>query len=532
MSVPTHAGDVHEPRVALPASSGQQRLWFFDQLAPGTPLHNVHLGTELRGPLVPEALGSALEAVVRRHEALRTTLRAMDGVPRQVVVDDLSIPTTLHDLTHLVGQVAEEPADGAHAAHGARGAQSEIAARAAAHAATVFDLARGPLLRSDLLRLGPAHHVWLLTLHHVVCDGRSATLLFEEMSEVYRATVEERPHRLPPLPLQYADYAVWQQETRDRGGFEPAVASWRRRLEDAPGLLPLPTDRPRPPAASFAGALVSTGLTAVEDAAVRTLAHAAQVTRFQVVLAALAVVLHRMSGTEDILVGTAVDGRNRVELESLVGFFSNTVPLRVRVPTWTGFAALLGHVRDVVLDAQSHADVPFELLVRELRPQRHTRHHPVFQVLLDVQHCRADALRLSDVTSRDLRLLDRRTALVDLGVSIVDGQDGTRSSVSTPRTCSTGPRSRGCSTPAGPSCSPPSPSPTVRWRSCRWCTPRWPGASSPTPPPPIPPAARPPDRSGPGSPGSPTAFPRRRPSSTGRRGRRTTTGAWWRGPRC
>ncbi|MEV0728031.1 amino acid adenylation domain-containing protein [Polymorphospora sp. NPDC050346] len=395
------------PVEALPASSGQERLWFFDQLEPGNPLYNVHFAVRLRGPLRPDALAAAVQTVVDRHEALRTTLRAVDGQPRQVITASVEVPTRVTDLTSVPATDRAGTASG----------------RAAEHARTAFDLATGPLLRSDLLRFADDDHAWLLTLHHAVCDGWSAEVLFGEVSEAYLAAVQHRPADLPDLPLQYADFALWQRDVLADGGLADQLDHWRQRLDGAAPLLDLPTDHPRPATQSYAGALLEAVVPDDLAGAVRDLARRERATPFMTLLAAFAVVLHRHTGVDDLVVGTAVGGRGRVELERLVGFFTNTVALRVDLRGEPTFRDLLARTRTVVADAQSHADLPFEQVVQALRPDREPSYHPVFQVMFDVQPGGLGALRLPGVRATDVPVLDRRISLFDFSVSVVDGDE-------------------------------------------------------------------------------------------------------------
>ncbi|MER7169001.1 amino acid adenylation domain-containing protein [Micromonospora sp. NPDC000207] len=399
------APDGDESVVALPASPGQERLWFADQLEPGNPLYNVHFAVRLRGPLRTGPLATAVQTVVDRHEALRTTLRAVDGRPHQVIAAHLPVPTAVHDLTATAWQDRDDTATD----------------RAATHARTVFDLATGPLLRSDLLRFAADDHVWLLTLHHAVFDGWSAPLFFGEVAEAYAAVSQDRPALLPDLPLQYADYALWQREVLATGGLTDQLDHWRGVLDGAAPLLPLPTDRPRPGVRRHTGALVETVVPAEVARSLRELARRERVTPFMTLLAAFAVVLHRHTGVDDLVVGTAVGGRERVELEQLIGFFTNTVALRLDLGDDPTFTDLLARVRDVVLDAHAHARLPFEQVVQAVRPDREPSYHPVFQVMFDVQPGGLDALRLPGVTATDVPVTDRRISLFDLSLSVVDG---------------------------------------------------------------------------------------------------------------
>jgi amino acid adenylation domain-containing protein len=393
--------------VALPASPGQERLWFAEQLGTGDPLYNVHFAVRLRGELRPDALAGALQAVVDRHEVLRTTLRAVDGRPRQIVAESAEVPTVVHDLSAV-------PA-------GERDAQ--VAARAAGHARTTLPLGTGPMVRSDLLRLADDEHVWLLTLHHAVCDGWSVAVLFREVSQVYLATVQRRPPQLADLALQYADFALWQRDVLATGGMDDRLTYWRDRLAGAPPLTAPPSDHPRPTTQQHAGALVQAVVPAALSDAVRGLARRHRVTPFMTLLAAFAVVVHRHTAADDLVLGTAVGGRDRVELEQLIGFFTNTVALRLDLTGDPSFTALLARTRDVVADAQSHADLPFEQVVQAVRPDREPSYHPVFQVMFDVQPGGLDALRLPGVTATAIDVLDRRISLFDLSVSVIEGPE-------------------------------------------------------------------------------------------------------------
>jgi amino acid adenylation domain-containing protein len=396
-----------EEVVALPASFGQERLWFVDQLDHGEPLYNVHFAVRMRGPLSADALAAAVQLVVDRHEALRTTLRAVDGRPRQVIAPRVVVATPVTDLTAVA--VAD------------RGATA--VARAAEHAGTRFDLATGPLLSSELLRFADDDHAWLFTLHHVVCDGWSAELLFGEVSEAYQANVQQRAPALPELPLQYADFALWQRDEFAHGDLDGQLDHWRARLSGAQPLLALPTDHPRPSSQSHAGALVEVSVPEDVARALRALARRERATSFMALLAAFAVVLYRHTGTDDLVIGTAVGGRRRVELERLIGLFTNTVALRVDLAGNPSFRTLLARAREVVVDAQSHADVPFDQLVQAMRPDRDPSYHPVFQVMFDVQPGGTGMLRLPGVDCTDIRVLDRRISLFDFSVSVVDGPE-------------------------------------------------------------------------------------------------------------
>ena len=392
---------------AVPASFGQQRLWFFDQLTArqaGDPLYNVHSGHVLRGPLDHAVLERALNTVVERHEVLRTTLRSVDGVPMQVIAPRLWVPTTVTDLGHV-------PADERHA---------EALRRGAEQAREPFDLATGPLLRSELLRFSQTDHVWLLTLHHAVCDAWSVGVLLREVTASYRGRT------LDPLPLQYADFAVWQRGLVDGPRWRGDLDHWTRHLDGAPALLELPTDRPRPATQSFRGDLAELVLPAALRDRVATFARAERTTPFSALLTAFDILLHRYTGATDLVVGTAAAGRGRVELDGLIGLFANTLALRSTVDGRLGFRDLLRGVSEAVRDGQSHGDLPFERVVEVLAPDRQPSFNPVFQVMLDVQPGGSSALDLPGVVAEPLPVRDRRISLFDLSVSVADEPDGLR----------------------------------------------------------------------------------------------------------
>jgi acyl carrier protein len=352
----------------LPLSFAQQRLWLIDQLAPGSPVYNQPAAIRCRGRLVIPALALALEQVIRRHETLRTVIVAGGGDPTQEIAQEASVALPLIDLSNL-----------------RTGAQEIEAYRLAAdEAARPFDLASGPLLRVCLARLTEAEHLFLFNLHHVVSDGWSIDIFVREVGALYRAGVAGEPADLPALPVQYADYAVWQRRWL-RGDVEQAESAyWRRRLAGLPPVLDLPTDRPRPPMQRFRGARRQRRLGAGTIDALHRLGRAEGATSFMVFLGSLMVLLARSARRTDIAVGAPVAGRNRLEIEPLIGFFVNTLVLRAAVEDFP-FRTLLSRVRQGLLEAYEHQDLPFEKLVEELRPQRSAAYTPVFQVMFVLQ---------------------------------------------------------------------------------------------------------------------------------------------------
>jgi amino acid adenylation domain-containing protein len=364
---------------SFPLSYAQQRLWFLDQLEPGSAAYHIPAAVRFSGPLDERALARALAAVVRRHEALRTTFGGDGGLPAQRIAPPAPLPLPVIDL----------------AAWRCPPAVREAAARtiAGAELRRPFDLAAGPPLRALLLRLGPEDRILVLTVHHIVSDGWSMSILVRETSALYAmfaagaagsttaAGAAAAPTGLPALQVQYADYAAAEREWLDAAVLAPQLAYWRQRLDGLDGPLELPADRPRPQTQSFEGAHLQVALPASALAALRSLAQREGATVFTVLLAALMVLLGRYSGRRDLTVGTPVANRDRPEIEPLIGLFVNTLVLRGNLAGDPPFRQLLAELRESVLEDFANRDVPFERLVEELQPQRDLAHSPLFQVL-------------------------------------------------------------------------------------------------------------------------------------------------------
>jgi amino acid adenylation domain-containing protein len=356
---------------APPLSFAQERLWFLDQLEPGSAFYNLPFALRLRGALDVDALERSLGEIVRRHDALRTVFRERDGTPVQVVVPFGGFGLTRKDLAHLPGEarVAE--------------VERELVAESTERP---FDLAAGPLFRASLLRLGAEEHVLLLAQHHIVSDGWSMGVLYRELEALYAAYREGGESPLPELAVQYADYAVWQREQLEGEALERQLSYWRERLSGAPELLELPTDRPRPPVQTYRGATVPVELSPELLERLQALGRGEGATLYMTLLSALQVLLSKYSGSEDIVVGTPIAGRTRKEVEALIGFFVNTLVLRTDLSGDPSFRELLGRVREATLGAYEHQEVPFEKLVAELQPERSLSHAPLFQVMLTLQN--------------------------------------------------------------------------------------------------------------------------------------------------
>ncbi|RKI51412.1 amino acid adenylation domain-containing protein, partial [Corallococcus sp. AB049A] len=396
----------------LPPSFAQQRLWFIDQLEPGSPLYNVPLAVRLEGALDVAVLQRALDALVQRHEALRTTFTAHEGTPVQVVHPPSAMPLEVEDLRGLEAGEREE----------------EARRRVMAQGLRSFDLARGPLVRAQLVRLAEQDHLLALTMHHAISDGWSLGVLVREIGALYAAFVMGRPSPLPELPLQYADYAAWQRGWLQGDALDREVAFWKGRLEGAPAALELPTDRPRPAVRGNAGAMHFFQWPPELTQRLRALAQREGASLYMVLLAGWQVLLSRYSGQTDICVGSPIAGRTRAELEGLIGFFVNTLVLRARVEGETSFRELLKQVRGTVLEAYEHQDVPFEKLVEALQPDRSLSHTPLFQTLLALQNVPQGDLGLPGMSLKPL-MMESRTAKFDVSVFFVEEGEGLRGSV-------------------------------------------------------------------------------------------------------
>ena len=388
----------------LPLSFAQERLWFIDRMEPGSSAYNIPISVRLIGRLELGVLRASLDEIVRRHEVLRTVLASRGDQVVQVIQPVTPLPLPLIDLSALR---AEE--------------RSREASRwSAAEALRPFDLASGPLIRAELLRLAPEQHIGQLTLHHIATDGWSTGLLIRELAALYRAYAANQPSPLVELPVQYADFARWQRQWLEGEEMRSQLAYWRAQLSGAPPVLELPTDRPRPAVRTFHGATEELYLTRELSDGLIGLSRREGTTLFMTLLAAYQVLLSRYSGQRDISVGTPVAGRNYLEIEDLIGFFINTLVLRGDLSGDPSFQELLGRVREVVLDAQAHQNLPFEKVVEELEPERSLSHTPLFQVWFALQNVPREVLELPDLEIRT-EAIAGETSKFDLNLSLGGG---------------------------------------------------------------------------------------------------------------
>ncbi|HLM54816.1 MAG TPA: amino acid adenylation domain-containing protein [Pyrinomonadaceae bacterium] len=390
-----------------PLSFAQQRLWFLQQLEPESPAYNLPSVLRLTDALDTDALGRSLGELVRRHETLRTTFDIVGGQPRQLIADARPVRLPIVDLTRLPPGEREAAAQ--------RLVEEEIR--------RPFDLARGPLLRASLLRLGEREHTLLLVMHHIVSDGWSMGVLVRELSTLYAAFKQGTQPELPELPVQYADYAVWQREYLTGEVLEEQLRYWREQLGGELPVLELPADRPRPAVRSYRGAEVPLGVDERVTEGLRALAREGGATLFMVLLAAFDVLLYRYTGRTDVVVGTPVAGRTRAEVEHLIGFFVNTLALRTKLDGRVSFRELLRRVRETTVGAFAHQELPFERVVEELRPERNTSHAPLFQVMLALQNASSEELELTGVGVEELEV-ETGAAKLDVRLSALEMPDG------------------------------------------------------------------------------------------------------------
>jgi len=371
-----------------PLSFSQERMWFLDQLDPGTPVYNLFNLVEVKGPLSIPILGRCLDELVRRHEALRTVFVAEEGKPLQRILPPAPFPLPVVDLSGLPAAPATLR-------------QAEMARLEAADHNRPFDLAAGPLFRATLLVAGPREHAGLFNMHHVVGDGWSWIVLVREIAALYTAFAGDHPSPLPELPLQYADFAAWQRERLQHA--EDELGYWRAQLGGAPPPVHLPTDWPRSASGGFVSGGRSRLLPAALAADLKALADRQGVTLFMLLFAGFATLLYRYTGEEDVLVGVPIANRTRREIEGLIGFFVNTLVLRARLAGDLGFDALLARVREVASGAYTHQDLPLETVLQAMSPDRALGPAPPFSVMFQVQNLPEPQLEFAGLTLRASR---------------------------------------------------------------------------------------------------------------------------------
>ena len=388
------------PDNPAPLSFAQQRLWFLQQLDPESHLYNIHLPIKIEGDLRVAALEQSINEIVRRHEALRTTFRQVGKEPMQWVRPPLHVELVPIEIS----------GDG------------EVAEWIKKESQFIFNLSSGPLFRASLLRLSMNEYILLLTMHHIVSDGWSMGILLRELCALYAADNKE-PAALPDLPVQYADFAVWQQLELRESSLADHLDYWKEQLAGIPAVLELPTDRPHPANRNFRGAGISFLVSSELTDKLRELSQREGATVFMTMLAAFNVLLYRYTHQEDIAVGTPIAHRNHAETEQLIGFFVNMLVMRAQFSCELTFRELLRKVKETSLSAYAHQDVPFEKLVEELHPERSLSHSPLFQVMFDLQNAPMHTMHLENMRLTPLPF-EPGTSKFDLTLTLNETANG------------------------------------------------------------------------------------------------------------
>lgn len=394
----------HVPRV--PLSHAQERLWFLDQLLSDRSIYNVCQVMRLTGTLNVPALQGALDEITRRHDVFRTTIVASDDGPLQVITHPAHLPLAQADLSGLASEQR----------------QSELSHRLETHAKRPFDLTKDQLIRALLVRLGPEEHVLMLVMHHIVSDGWTLGLLVREIAVLHETFSSGLDSPLPPLPISFADFALWERETFQGEALEKALGYWRRQLDGATSLELL-TDRQRPATPSLQGATQSRHLSAELVRDLRVLSQREGATLFMTLLAGFQALMHRYTGQDDIVLGSCVAGRSQVELENLAGFFVNTLVLRTDAGGQPRFRELLARTRETVLGAMAHQELPFEKIVAALQPDRSPARNPFFQIMFVLQSASGAPPEASGLKFESLEF-NNGTAKFDLTFSLAETSDG------------------------------------------------------------------------------------------------------------
>ena len=399
----------------LPLSYAQQRLWFLDQFEPNSAFYNIPMALRLVGNLKQAALEQSLQEIIHRHEALRTNFITVDGKPSQIIQTETTWIVSVVDLKYLSTLVLSE----------AEVTEQEITSQQLAQQQVTqpFDLAKGTLIRATLVVLSETEHVLLVYMHHVVSDGWSMGVFVQELAALYNAYAQGQPSPLAPLPIQYADFAIWQRQWLQGEVLQSQLSYWQQQLKDAPALLSLPTDRPRPPEQTYHGTHQEFALSFELTSQLTKLSQEKGCTLFMTLLAAFDTLLYRYTGTEDILVGSPIANRDRSEIEGLIGFFVNTLVMRTDLAGNPSFSELLLRVREMAMEAYTHQDLPFEMLVEALQPERDLSHTPLFQVMFVLQNAPTFELELTGLTVSPL-LIKGTTSRFDLTLSMENTATG------------------------------------------------------------------------------------------------------------
>jgi amino acid adenylation domain-containing protein len=352
----------------FPLSFSQRRLWYLQKVDANLSAYNIPAAFRIRGDLDKGALEQALNEMIARHEVLRSCVKEVDGKPRQEISPSVRVALSVIDLTQLPDAQAE----------------TEAKRLSSTDARQLYDLAKGPLMRATLVKLAVDNHVFILNLHHIVADGSSLAILYKELAVLYEALRDNKTVSLPRLPVQYADYAAWQHEWLKSSLFDTQVDYWKRQLVGLPGPCALPTDFDRPTVQTYRGRRLALELSEELTRSLKILSRQQSVTMFMTLFATFNIMLSRISGQEDIVIGSTIAGRNHPETDGLIGFFINALPLRCDLAGDPNFVTLLQRVREICLDAYTNQDVPFEKIVEEIKPRREPGRNPVFDILFNI----------------------------------------------------------------------------------------------------------------------------------------------------
>ncbi|BAY78555.1 amino acid adenylation domain-containing protein [Nostoc linckia NIES-25] len=391
----------------LPLSFAQERLWLLNQLEPDSPFYNEQTAIKLHGQLNVVALKQSFNKIIARHEVLRTNFRTINEQPVQVIADSLTLSVPVVDLTDLPES------------------ERAIACQklATTELARPFDLVSSPLIRACVVKLKELEHAFILTVHHIIVDGWSTGILMRELAIIYSALCNNLSPELPELPIQYADFAIWQRQWLQKEVLQTQLDYWKQQLKNAPTLLELPTDRPRPAIQTYRGAVQYVELSSELSQAIANFSRQEGASLFMTLFCAYVTLLYRYTGSDDIVVGTPIANRDRLELEGLIGFFVNTLVLRTDLSGNPSFGQLLSRVRQMTLQAYAHPDLPFEELVKALQPQRNLSHMPLFQVMFVLQNAPISEVELAGLTISSLPV-EGATAKFDLTLSLQNTNTG------------------------------------------------------------------------------------------------------------
>ncbi|MEH1828470.1 MAG: amino acid adenylation domain-containing protein [Nostoc sp.] len=391
----------------IPLSFSQQRLWFIDQLYHGSSFYNIPIAFHIQGKLNITTLQQSLNEIIKRHEVWRTNFVLVNGEPVQEIAPQFTWDVPIINLEHLSGKNWE----------------SEVKQLVAESANKPFNLAKGLLVRATLLRLSEEEHVLLVTMHHIITDGWSCGVFLRELSTLYAVFSTNQPSPLPELPIQYADFAIWQRDRLEGEFLATQLNYWKQQLSGELPTLQLPTDHPRPSVTTFAGSKQYFTFSKPLTEALRQLSQQADSTLFMSLLAAFNILLYRYTDQEDILIGSPIANRNQAELEGMLGLFVNTLVLRNNLSGNPSFRELLHRVREVTLDAYAHQDLPFEMLVEELHPERDLSRNPLYEVMFVLQNTPTTVQEVFGLTLRTLEF-DSGTAQLDIFLSMSESEEG------------------------------------------------------------------------------------------------------------